>query len=177
MPLEKFVSNVLGRELMRRYPRLYGIEEVGPKPSVDVEATNYGGNLTGHFVDDGVTGYLFLLDAKTREKLASCWLYNHVPSPSLSIALEYSRRGEAPPMPRDFKHVDFAPPRKYVTPSNITVVWNQAGSAVSARYKNRPLGVLAWDGFGWRSYPHHLLKPCEWGEPLSKQVKQQYSIG
>jgi hypothetical protein len=101
MPLEKFVSNILGRDLMRRYPRHYGVEEVGPKPSVDVESTNFSGNLIGHIVDDGVTGYLFLFDVRTREKIASSWLYNHVPSPFLAIALEYARRGEAPPMPRD----------------------------------------------------------------------------
>jgi hypothetical protein len=180
MSLETYVSHLITRELKRRYPRLYRIkpatvEPIGKVDSINIEGESDQGNWIGAFEDDGVTGYLYLVDPKDQQPVAACWLYNRIPAPKLSEALDYAGRGEAPPLPSDYKAAKYAPPREDLSLETIEVRWNRSGTATTVGYKDRALGIIAWNGEEWKSYAWLLDEPCKWGEPLTQEIFDQYA--
>ncbi len=176
---ERYIAHVITKELKQRYPKLYGLELGKPKdgePSKIFEGVNSQGTGVGLVEDNGKTGYLYVLDARTRVVIASCWLYNRISAPSLTEALAFADRGEAPPLPSDFQSMKYDPTWKAVTSSNISVTWNIDGTAVVAKFKKTPFGMLAWDSSNWRSYSMLINKPCQWGERLNKEDLARYSL-
>jgi hypothetical protein len=139
------------------------------------ECENEQGSKIGVFEDDGTTGYLYLVDPLTRQPEAACWLYNRVPAPKLKEALDYAGRGQAPPLPSDYKFAEYSPPRSDLTLVTIRVCWNSFGTAVWVKFQGTVLGLLAWDGFNWQSYPWLLDEPCKWGKPLTQDIADQYN--
>jgi hypothetical protein len=72
--LEMMVSILITNELQTRWPKLIGIGEFKkePEPLPLVEGMNAQGTHIGVFEDNGKTGYLHILDSRTRETLAAC---------------------------------------------------------------------------------------------------------
>jgi hypothetical protein len=176
--VSKLLSIMIENELRVRWPRLFAPwmhKKNEPKPLPTIENLNAQGTILGVFEDDGTTGYLYVKDANTREMLAACWLYNRVQTPTLAVARSYAERGQAPPLPKEFKNRSFAPPRYTLSPPNVRIEWNSRGTVVKVLWYDDPLGMIAFDWDKWRSFPYMLEEPCHWGDPLTKDVLDRYS--
>jgi hypothetical protein len=177
MSLEHLIARTLAVALYRKFPKLdpqtlFKAKKAGGL--LTFESENDQGTKVGFFEDDGRTGYFYIIDAKTRDTEAACWLYNRIPAPPLAEAVQYAARNEAPPLPSDFKHDAEAPPRNDLSLDTIEVGWNRSGTATVVRYKGCTLGMLAWDEIAWKSYPWLLNEPCKWGEPLTQEIADRY---
>jgi hypothetical protein len=152
-----------------------GLEKARNKSEpITFESENYQETDVGFFEDNGTTGYLYILDAKTRNTIAACWLYNRIPAPTLAEALKFAERDEAPPLPSDYDADDFHPRREDLSLSLIRVLWNELGTATILEYQGKALGMMAKVGGSWKSYPFLLNESCKWGEPLTRELVYQH---
>jgi hypothetical protein len=177
MSLERLIARQINNALYRKFPRLDPqnlFKNRDAASPITFEAENDQGTKVGFFEDDGRTGYFYIIDAKTRDTEAACWLYNRIPAPPLAEAMRYAARNEAPPLPSDYKHDTESPPRNDLSLSTVEVGWNQNGTATVVRYNGITLGMLGWDGNEWHSYPWLLNEACRWGEPLTQEIADRY---